>query len=93
MTENQKINIFWIDENIEDEKYKNFLGQLNSLEYSKVIPLKKVEESIIYLKDIHFGKTKIIVNGNLYSNFIEIFEAEINSIFTIPIITIFTEIY
>lgn len=91
MTENQKINIIWIDENIEDEKYKNFLGQLNSLEYSKVIPLKNVEESIIYLKDIHFGKTKIIVNGNLYSNFIEIFEAEINSIFTIPIITIFTD--
>ena len=84
------IRIIWIDENIDKEEYEDYKKELNSLEYIKLDYCKTIENGIICLKNIEFAKTKIIISGKLYINFITKFKENIRDILTIPKIIIFS---
>ena len=91
MLNNQETNIIWIYENIQSEENNLYVQELINLGYQKVNPFKQIEESISYINGLFFESTKIIINGNLFTNFVSMFKNNIKSIYVIPKIIIFTE--
>ena len=87
--------VVFIDKNINQENYQNFKSELeskiNQKKYSNIETYSNIEETIKYIKTIKFRETKIIINGNIYSKFMERLKEELNSIFIIPQIIIYTE--
>ena len=89
----QLSNIIWIDEKIERElnkNYKKYLNQLRELGNFKINIFTDINSAIVKIKTIEFEKTIIIVSGSLFNSFIELFEGNLNSIYIIPKIIIFT---
>ena len=84
------IRIIWIDENIDKEEYEDYKKELKALEYIKLDYFETIENGINCLKNIEFEKTKIIISGKLYINFITKFKENIRDILTIPKIIIFS---
>ena len=87
--DNVKYSI-WIDENIDKEEYEDYKKELKALEYIKLDYFETIENGINCLKNIEFEKTKIIISGKLYINFITKFKENIRDILTIPKIIIFS---
>jgi len=83
-------NIIWITSNDNNKIIYNYLKELESSKFCKNNLFYSIEESINEIKKIRFEETIIIVNGNLYIKFIEIFQKNINDIYIIPKIVIFT---
>ena len=73
-------NIIWIASNDNNKIIFNYLKELESLKFYKTNLFYSIEESINEIKKIRFEETIIIVNGNLYIKFIEIFQKNINDI-------------
>ena len=82
-------NVIWIDENVDNFENTGYLKGLNSLGYS-IQTFKNVDDGLDYVKSIKFESTKIIISGRLYVKFIKKFIDEMNEIFVIPKIIIFT---
>ena len=83
-------NIIWIssDKNNEINKY---LKQLENLPFYKINIFNSIEESINKIKTIRFEETFIIINGNLFIQFIETFQKNLKNFYIIPKIIIFTD--
>ena len=82
--------IVWLDKNSDGDEIKEYLSQLESLGYSNIKCYKTINDSINYLKTIKFEETVIIVSGSLYNLFIKEFKNNLNDIYIIPKIIIFT---
>ena len=82
-------NVIWIDENINSIEYERYVDILESTGYFKLICLKEISFSEI--KKIKFEETIIIISGKLYINFIQELKSNLNSIYIIPKIIIFTK--
>ena len=80
------IKIFLIDKN----KY-TILEELKKLGCSNIEYIKNIDESIDKIKKTIFQEMRIIINGKLFSQFIEKFEMHLTEFFSIPKIVIFTE--
>ena len=80
----------WIDENIESEENIEYSKELDSLGLINFRTFKEINDAIIYLKLIQFQETKVIINGRLYSEFIENFKENILDMCVIPKIIVFT---
>ena len=80
------IKIFLIDKN----KYA-ILEELKKLGCSNIEYIKNIDESIDKIKKTIFQEMRIIINGKLFSQFIEKFEMHLTEFFSIPKIVIFTE--
>ena len=83
-------NIIWISSNKNNEINK-FLKDLENLPFYKINIFNSIEESINKIKIIRFEETFIIINGNLYIQFIETFQNNLKNIYILPKIIIFTE--
>ena len=84
-------NVIWISSNKNNEIIKNYLKNLQASKFYNINVFYSVEESINNIKKIRFEETKIIVDDNLFIQFIEIFQKNINNIYIIPKIIIFTD--
>ena len=82
-------NVIWIDENVDNEENTGYLKELNALGYN-VQCFKNVDEGFDLVKSIRFESTKIIISGRLYIKFVKKFIDNINEIYVIPKIIIFT---
>ena len=82
-------NVIWIDENVDNFENTGYLRELNFLGYN-VKTFKNVDDGLEYVKTIKFESTKIIISGRLYVKFIRKFIDNMNEIFVIPKIIIFT---
>ena len=82
-------NVIWIDENVDNEENTGYLKDLNALGYN-VQCFKNVDEGFDLVKSIRFESTKIIISGRLYIKFVKKFIDNINEIYVIPKIIIFT---
>ena len=81
--------VIWIDENVDNFENTGYLKDLNLLGYN-VETFKNVDDGLEYVKSIKFESTKIIISGRLYVKFIKKFIDNMNEIFVIPKIIIFT---
>ena len=86
-----KTNIIWISSNENNEIIKNYLKELENSKFYKINLFYSIEESINKIKKIKFEETIIVINGNLYIKFIELFQKNIKDIYIIPKIIIFTD--
>ena len=83
-------NVIWIDEEVDSCLNKIYSKELESMNSFNVKLFKKVLEAINYLKTIKFEETKIIISGRLYSEFVKSFKENMQEMYVIPIIIIFT---
>ena len=88
---NKDVYIIWIDKNIDDEKNEKYIKDLKTIGLINIKKIKEITDAIYLLNNINFTETKIILNGDLYSDFIESFKKYINKIYVAPKIIIFTE--
>ena len=82
-------NVIWIDENVDNDENTFYQKELNSLGYN-VQCFKSVDEGFELIKTIKFESTKIIISGRLYIKFIKKFIDNMNILYVIPKIIIFT---
>ena len=83
-------NIVWLDKYSDGDEITEYVSQLRTLGYSNIKCSKTINDSINYLKTIKFVDTIIIVSGSLYIPFIKEFKINMNDIYIIPKIIIFT---
>ena len=86
-----KINVIWIDSNLDDEENIGYIEQLKLIGSFKLNSFKEVNEAIKYMKFIEFEETRIILRDSLYSEFINRFQENIIDICISPKIIIFTK--
>ena len=70
--------VIWIDQNCDNFiniGYAKELRAITSIKYLKLF--NNVDEAIIYLKEIKFDETIIIVSGRLYEELVEKFKENI----------------
>ena len=82
-------NVIWIDENVDNDENTGYLKELKALGYN-VQCFKNVDEGFDLVKSIKFESTKIIISGRLYIKFIKKFIDNLNILYVIPKIIIFT---
>jgi len=82
-------NVIWIDPNVDNDENTGYVKELNSLGYD-VKCYKTVDDGMEKVKSIKFEDTKIIISGKLYIQFIKLFIDNLNEIYVIPKIIIFT---
>ena len=81
--------IIWLDPKLDsDENITNF-NKLNQIRNVKIIRIKTINQTLEKLNEILFKETFIIVNSELYNEFIDEFKENKNNICFIPKIIIF----
>ena len=86
----EKINVIWIDPNIDNEENSFYVNQLKTIESLEINLYKKIEDAIAFLKTILFQETKIIVSGKLYDELLKNFKDNILEMHVAPKILVFT---
>jgi len=76
---NNKINIIWVDPNVDNPENSNYLDELKLLGLNKINTFKAVENSITYIKGIKFEETFVILSGKIYIEFIEKFKENLKN--------------
>ena len=87
---NKKVNVVWINQNMDTPQDQLYLEELKKNEQLKVECFKEIGITINYLKNLEFEETYIITNGKFYIKFIEEFKKNIREICVIPKIIILT---
>ena len=82
-------NILWIDKNLDNDKKK--IADLEMKNSIKVEKCKNIEQAILSLTKISFKETKIVICGDLYSNFVGSFKKKIRKMCVAPKIIVFTD--
>ena len=82
-------NIIWISKI--DDKIIDFLKKFESSRFYKCYSFHSIDEAISKIKTFRFEETFIIVNGNLYIQFIEQFQNNLKFLYIVPKIIIFTD--
>jgi len=85
-----RTDLIWIDTNVDRKDNVNYIKYLESIKNLKVCCFKNVEDGLNYLLSIRFVDTIIITSGVLYNEFIEKFQKNLNKVYIIPKIIIFT---
>ena len=83
-------NVIWIESEIDKDEIVQYT---KDLEKNKSLNLKlfaDIDETINYLKKLKFQETKIIVSGNLYTEFVNSFKENIAEMYIAPKIIVFT---
>ena len=95
----EKINIIWIELNILSDENTNYYNQLyetlhqkcREYKYYYLKATRSLDEAMEYIKQLKFEATIIIISGILYYDFFVEFFNNMNDIYVIPKILIFTE--
>ena len=83
-------NVIWIDPEVETEEINQYAKELETNVALKVKLFQNIDDAIEHMKEIKFQETKIIVNGGLYSEFIEKIKENISDLYIAPKIIVFT---
>ena len=84
-------NIIWLEQIINSENFQ-YIKELSDLGFTKTKIVKSISEVLKELKKIKFEDTIIIIDINLYYQFIKEFIKNLVNIYTIPIIIIFNKL-
>jgi len=83
-------NIIWIDQNVHSQSSEIYTKELESIKTSTLKLLTTIDEAIIYLKEIKFEDTKVIISGRYFEEFVKKFQENINDMNVAPKIIVFT---
>ena len=87
-----EFNLLRIDSNIESQENCLYLKDLKTLGYSNIKCFKNIEGSINFIKTINFDRTKIIISGKIFIQFILKFKEKMRELLVIPKIIVFTSV-
>ena len=82
--------VIWVDPAVDNAENKKYLKFMDKFDYLKVKYFKEVKYAIDEIRKIFFEETLIILSGKLYFDFIEQFKENLNNIYVIPKILVFT---
>ncbi len=91
MSLEQNSILIWIDQNIDNNENIDYLKEFEKKKSYDIFTFKNENDGLKKIKEIKFRKTFIIINGSSYHDFIFKFINQINNIYIIPIIIIFTK--
>ena len=83
--------VLWIDANLDNKENSAYIKELQSIGTLRLILFQTIKEAIEQLKYFKFLKTKIIINGSLFYDFIKSFKDNILDIKLTPHIMVFTK--
>ena len=83
--------VVWIETDIFKEEYKEYFNELESMESIDFQQFDDINNAISNLKPIIFDEVKIIINSNLFSEFVQKFIENISNIKFTPKIIVFTK--
>ena len=92
-TPNEPAYVIWIDPNVDNEENTYYTKEMKKIKNIEIYCHKNVDDALVLIKyknDLRFSETYIIVSGSLYTEFITKFEENLEDIFIIPKIIIFT---
>ena len=88
---NKGFNLIWIDRNIHNNQNTQYIKEIcSNFKFCKIKEFSDVNNSINYIKQIKFESTKIIISGELYSEFVNMLKEIIIDIYVAPKIIVFT---
>ena len=82
--------LIWIDTNIHNNQNAQYTKEIHKFKFLKIKVFENIKEAINYIKEIKFESTKIIISGELYSEFLNSLKEVIRDIFVAPKIIVFT---
>ena len=82
--------LIWIDQKFHNEVNQYVKEIIRQFKFLKIKIFSNTEEAINYIKQKKFVSTKIIINGVLYSQFVNMLKEKIRDIFVAPKIIVFT---
>ena len=82
--------LIWIDTNIHNNQNTQYTKEIHKFKFLKIKVFENIKEAINYIKEIKFESTKIIISGELYSEFLNSLKEVIRDIFVAPKIIVFT---
>ena len=91
MSLEQNSILIWIDQNIDNNENIDYLKEFEKKKSYDIYTFKNEDDGLKKIKEIKFRKTFIIISGSSYHDFILKFINQINNIYIIPIIIIFTK--
>ena len=83
--------VLWIDANLDNQEIQEYIKELKSNGSIRLKLFKNVQSAIEQLKYLEFIKTKIIISGILYSEFVKSFKENILDMYIAPKIIVFTK--
>ena len=83
--------VLWIDANLDNEENQKYIKELKLNGSIRLKLFKNVQTAIEQLKYLEFIKTKIIISGILYSEFVKSFKENILDMYIAPKIIVFTK--
>ena len=88
---NLEINyVVWIDPEIRKDEITQYASELEENQILKVKLFKIINDAIDYLKTIKFKETKVIVNGGLYTEFVKTLKKNLEFLYVVPKIIVYT---
>ena len=88
---NKGLNLIWIDRNIHNNQNTQYIKEINSnFKFLKIKEFSNIYNSINYIRKILFESTKIIISGELYSEFVNMLKEIITDIYFAPKIIVLT---
>ena len=88
---NANTNVIWINRDLNKEENIKYIDELNTLISLNISTFENLDMAIEYMKSIKFQETKIIINDELYSEFVKKFKENIIDICIAPKIIIFAK--
>ena len=83
-------NIIWIERDVDNQSCKAYSQDLEKIKSSNMKLFKTIEEAIVYLKEIRFEETKVIIGGKFFEGFVKKFRENIKDINVAPKIIVLT---
>ena len=88
---NANTNVIWINRDLNNEENIKYIDELSTLISLNISTFENLDMAIKYMKSIKFQETKIIINGELYPEFVKKFKENIIDICIAPKIIIFAK--
>ena len=86
---NQKLELIWIDANINNDENNNYKNKIKKIMEAKLSCFDNIQKAFEYLKNIEFIPVCIMCSGKLYPEFIKEFRNKIREFSICPKIIIF----
>jgi len=89
-TKIKETSVIWVDPNINSEENVGYIGELLTLNNLKINALNNIESALELIKTKKFKDIVVITSGKFYNYFIEGFKQNIQDMYVIPLLSVFT---
>ena len=89
-TKIKETSVIWVEQNINSEENREYITELLTLNNLKINAVNNIESALELIKFKKFKDIIVITSGRFYNKFIEGFKQNIQDMYVIPLISVFT---